>query len=131
MQAFAKGLVSLGLRSGDTVGICSPNRAEWTTASLASFANSMITVALYDTLGYIALSFIFVINRLIIWSQIMSFFTGTKYRLGDNAVSYIINHAETKAAVVSKEKLPQVLKILGECKTLKYIIQMDPDPRYG
>lgn len=51
---LGKGLVELGLVAGDNVGILSPNRAEWTTSMLGFSTQSMVTVALYDTLGILS-----------------------------------------------------------------------------
>lgn len=51
--------------------------------------------------------------------------------LGENTIEYIVNHAEIKLAVVSKQKLKQVINVLSKCPTLKTIVQMDYDARYG
>lgn len=45
------GLVQLGLKPYDRVGLYSINRAEWTLLEYASYFQSMIPVPLYDTLG--------------------------------------------------------------------------------
>ena len=36
IEAFAAGLQKLGLRRGDRVGICSPNRVEWLVTQFAT-----------------------------------------------------------------------------------------------
>jgi long-chain acyl-CoA synthetase len=61
--------------------------------------------------------------------------------LGQDAVEYIISHAECKVAACSKAKLPVVLAALGKdyknedgdeinTKCVKYVIQWDNDPDY-
>lgn len=92
---FGKGLIKIGARPFDNLGIFAVNRAEWMIASLGFYSQSMRTVALYATLG-------------------------------ENAVQYIINHAETAVVVVSRENLPSLIATIGQVKkTLKHIIVMD------
>src|SRR6266567_488643 len=43
-DAFASGLLSLGLEPGDRVGICAPNCAEWTIAQFATAKAGLILV---------------------------------------------------------------------------------------
>jgi long-chain acyl-CoA synthetase len=47
---FASGLLHYGSKKGDNVGIFAKNRAEWVVAEQACYAQSLIPVALYDTL---------------------------------------------------------------------------------
>ncbi|KAJ3024216.1 Long chain acyl-CoA synthetase 7 peroxisomal [Thoreauomyces humboldtii] len=55
---LASGYVLRGIKSGGSLGLFSVNRAEWIIAEKAAFANSIITVPLYDTLGIEAIEFI-------------------------------------------------------------------------
>lgn len=52
------GLLSIGLKPKDFVGIFAPNRVEWTLTEQACNAFSMAVVPLYDTLGDEAVEFI-------------------------------------------------------------------------
>lgn len=52
---IAAGLLAIGAKELDNIGICSANRAEWTISSLALQFLRCRTVALYDTLGSPAL----------------------------------------------------------------------------
>ena len=45
-DAFAAGLLSLGLKSGDRVGIWAPNCAEWTVAQFATARAGLILVTI-------------------------------------------------------------------------------------
>ncbi|KAI8149297.1 hypothetical protein BJV82DRAFT_587413 [Fennellomyces sp. T-0311] len=58
IENFAKGLTSLGLERQKALGIYSINRPEWTIAEQASYRQSVIIVALYDTLGPEAMDYI-------------------------------------------------------------------------
>ncbi|MCX6547142.1 MAG: AMP-binding protein, partial [Acidobacteria bacterium] len=49
MEAVAGGLVALGHRSGDKVGLCARNMAEWTQADLGILAARGVTVPLYPS----------------------------------------------------------------------------------
>ncbi|XP_076446750.1 long-chain-fatty-acid--CoA ligase 5-like [Babylonia areolata] len=62
MQAFGSGLFSLGIKPGqDTnIGVFAQNRPEWVITDQACQMYSMVTVALYDTLG--AEAVVFTIN---------------------------------------------------------------------
>jgi len=55
---LALGLSHLGAKTGDRIGVCSANRAEWTEVLLATGAHSFVTVALYDSLGVDAMEYI-------------------------------------------------------------------------
>jgi fatty-acyl-CoA synthase len=44
VDAFAAGLLALGLRRGDRIGICSPNNAEWVVTQFATAAAGLILV---------------------------------------------------------------------------------------
>ncbi|XP_041363216.1 long-chain-fatty-acid--CoA ligase 5-like [Gigantopelta aegis] len=59
-QAFGSGLIALGLepRPDTVIGIYSINNTEWVLAEKACSMFSMVTVALYDTLGQKACQFI-------------------------------------------------------------------------
>ena len=49
MEAVARGLVALGHRAGDTVGLCARNMPEWTQADLGILAARGVSVPLYPT----------------------------------------------------------------------------------
>ncbi|KAL8579355.1 hypothetical protein ACOMHN_026720 [Nucella lapillus] len=53
MKAFGSGLIALGVKPGQNTnfGIFGQNRPEWVIADQTCQMNSMVTVALYDTLG--------------------------------------------------------------------------------
>ena len=48
---YSKGLVSLGLKPGDKIGIYGVNCTYWQTTAYASQMNSMVVVPVYDSLG--------------------------------------------------------------------------------
>lgn len=48
---FGCGLVKLGVRPHDLVGIYSQNRPEWILFEQGAYCYSLVVVALYDTLG--------------------------------------------------------------------------------
>eukprot|EP01006_Ploeotia_vitrea_P032581 TRINITY_DN64771_c0_g2_i1.p1 TRINITY_DN64771_c0_g2~~TRINITY_DN64771_c0_g2_i1.p1 ORF type:complete len:721 (-),score=443.10 TRINITY_DN64771_c0_g2_i1:559-2721(-) len=58
VREVASGLLALGLEAGDTVGICSANRAEWVITALACYSQKLVVVSLYDTLGADAVEYI-------------------------------------------------------------------------
>ncbi|BDU76086.1 long-chain-fatty-acid--CoA ligase [Mesoterricola sediminis] len=49
MDLAARGLIALGHRAGDKVGICARNMPEWTQADLGILAARGVTVSLYPT----------------------------------------------------------------------------------
>jgi len=55
---FASGLVNLGLKKGDIVGVFSINRPEYVITEQGCYTQSMVIVSLYDTLGPDAVTFI-------------------------------------------------------------------------
>eukprot|EP01114_Cavostelium_apophysatum_P003480 TRINITY_DN1338_c0_g2_i1.p1 TRINITY_DN1338_c0_g2~~TRINITY_DN1338_c0_g2_i1.p1 ORF type:complete len:663 (-),score=159.25 TRINITY_DN1338_c0_g2_i1:93-2081(-) len=55
---FGSGLVNLGLKKGDFVGIYSLNRPEYVVAEQACYGQSMTFISLYDTLGPDSVSYI-------------------------------------------------------------------------
>lgn len=50
-QAIGAGLVQLGVNVGEHVGFYSKNRSEWMIGALGCWSQSIVIVALYDTLG--------------------------------------------------------------------------------
>ena len=58
VTAFGSGLVHLGLRRKDTVGIIAVNRSEWTLTDVTCAVQGLVSVPLYDTLGPDAVKFI-------------------------------------------------------------------------
>jgi len=100
-----KGIRSLGFAKGAAVGICAPNRAEWTITSLGLYSQSLVTVALYDTLGVDAVEYIL-----------------------DHAEVGIAFVSKSKLSIAIG-----VLKKCKEKDiptNLKYIVQFDPNPLY-
>ncbi|KAI9483387.1 MAG: hypothetical protein EXX96DRAFT_558021 [Benjaminiella poitrasii] len=55
---YGKGLIQLGLKRQEAIGIYSINRPEWTMTELASYRQAFMIVALYDTLGAEAMEYI-------------------------------------------------------------------------
>eukprot|EP01114_Cavostelium_apophysatum_P021160 TRINITY_DN72_c0_g1_i3.p1 TRINITY_DN72_c0_g1~~TRINITY_DN72_c0_g1_i3.p1 ORF type:complete len:1130 (-),score=527.02 TRINITY_DN72_c0_g1_i3:24-3413(-) len=94
---FASGLINLGMKPKDKLGLFSKNRVEWLLAEEAGNSQSMPSVAIYDTFG-------------------------------EDAISYIINHAELEYVICSnwKETTSKIVTVADKCKSLKVIIQMDP-----
>ncbi|KAI8139562.1 hypothetical protein BJV82DRAFT_646093 [Fennellomyces sp. T-0311] len=58
IESYGRGLVSLGLKSQQAIGVYSVNRPEWTITEQASYRQGFIIVALYDTLGAEAIDYI-------------------------------------------------------------------------
>eukprot|EP01006_Ploeotia_vitrea_P032580 TRINITY_DN64771_c0_g1_i1.p2 TRINITY_DN64771_c0_g1~~TRINITY_DN64771_c0_g1_i1.p2 ORF type:complete len:715 (-),score=457.20 TRINITY_DN64771_c0_g1_i1:79-2223(-) len=56
--AIASALQEMGLKKGDTIGVCSANRAEWSIVAMAAYSTGIVLVALYDTLGADAVEYI-------------------------------------------------------------------------
>jgi len=56
--AFAAGLVLLGTKKGENVGIYSPSSFSWKITEYACYLSSFVMVSLYDTLGATAAEFI-------------------------------------------------------------------------
>ena len=46
--------------------------------------------------------------------------------LGDNIVQYEANHAELKALFCDKSKLSGIAKVIKDCPTVKYVVQLQP-----
>lgn len=92
---FASGLLNLGHRPDEPIGIYSINRAEWIITDLAASAIRAPSISLYDTLG-------------------------------QNAIEFIIKHADIKVVVCAGKQLPNLLAVAPNCPNLKIIISMDP-----
>lgn len=58
VHSFGSGLMGYNLKKGDHVGIFAKNRPEWFIAEHACYSQSLIPVALYDTLGPDAVTYI-------------------------------------------------------------------------
>eukprot|EP01091_Cochliopodium_minus_P014735 TRINITY_DN5050_c0_g1_i4.p1 TRINITY_DN5050_c0_g1~~TRINITY_DN5050_c0_g1_i4.p1 ORF type:complete len:461 (+),score=105.78 TRINITY_DN5050_c0_g1_i4:350-1732(+) len=48
---FGKGLIQIGLKPKDFVGIYSKNRREWIISLYGTYSQTMVSVAIYDTFG--------------------------------------------------------------------------------
>lgn len=55
---FGSGLVHLGAKQGDRIGIFSKNREEWIITQHASFGQSLVIVSFYETLGKDSIRFV-------------------------------------------------------------------------
>ncbi len=55
---FAGGLVQVGCKAKENIGIFSKNRPEWVITEQACYAQNMVVVSLYDTLGPDAVAYI-------------------------------------------------------------------------
>lgn len=58
VKEFGAGLVALGAKQHDNIGLFSANRAEWVISSLSLYSQNMRVVALYASLGANAVEFI-------------------------------------------------------------------------
>jgi long-chain acyl-CoA synthetase len=58
MTNFGSGLVHLGLKPTDCIGVYSKNRVEWQIVAQGSMVQSVQAIALYDTLGEDAVEYI-------------------------------------------------------------------------
>ncbi|EIE87990.1 hypothetical protein G6F46_009930 [Rhizopus delemar] len=58
IENFGKGLIQLGLKRQQCIGVYSVNRPEWTITEISSYRQAFILVALYDTLGAEAMEYI-------------------------------------------------------------------------
>ncbi|RKP38348.1 hypothetical protein BJ085DRAFT_22103 [Dimargaris cristalligena] len=58
VKNFGAGLIHLGLKPQDSLGLYSVNRIEWTIGEQAAYMHNFVTVPLYDTLGEEAVEFI-------------------------------------------------------------------------
>ncbi|KAJ1980505.1 medium-chain fatty acid-CoA ligase faa2 [Dimargaris verticillata] len=58
VKNFGAGLIHLGLKANDTLGLYSVNRREWVIGEQASYMYEFITVPLYDTLGAEAVEYV-------------------------------------------------------------------------
>lgn len=57
-RAFGAGLVDLGAKAGENIGIYSSNRAEWQVTALGCYSQGLRVVSLYATLGEDAVEYI-------------------------------------------------------------------------
>jgi len=97
-EAFAAGLASMGIRSGDRIAIMSNNRMEWALADYAVMALGAILVPIYPTLA----------------------FTQVHYILEDaNAHTFIVEN---------QELLEKTDKMRGQLPNLKTIIVIENNP---
>lgn len=95
VRGFANGLLSLGISSGDKIGIISENRPEWFYSDMGAVSTGAIDVPMYPTLTPKQIEFI----------------------LNDAGVSMLV--------VSNQTQLNKILKITDEVKTLKQIIVMN------
>eukprot|EP01083_Nonionella_stella_P032453 88844_1 len=108
---YGCGLRALGIEDDSNIGIFSLNRPEWYVAHLGNLSQNLRSTALYDTLG-------------------------------PDAVAYIVHHAQVPVIVTERCKLKTLFTALEDVKkkveeekedpfSLKYIVQVDVDKRYG
>ncbi len=98
-EDLALGLTSLGVRRGDRVAIISENRPEWVYADMAILNLGAVDVPLYP----------------ISTSEM---------------IEYIINDSESVGIFVSnKFQLNKILKVINNCKSLKFIIVMNHEDK--
>ncbi|KAI8997723.1 hypothetical protein BDB01DRAFT_53055 [Pilobolus umbonatus] len=58
IESYGRGLIELGLKRQQALGVYSVNRPEWTITEIACYRQAFIIVALYDTLGAEAMEYI-------------------------------------------------------------------------
>jgi long-chain acyl-CoA synthetase len=84
-----------------------------------------------DNVGIFSLNRVeWVMTSLAAYSQTMRA-TALYSTLGDDAIEYIINHAELKVLFLSKEQIPELLKVIDRLPTLEYVVQFDSNPDFG
>ncbi|MFA6026048.1 MAG: long-chain fatty acid--CoA ligase, partial [Ignavibacteriaceae bacterium] len=94
-ENLAYGLQSLGVKAGDKVSIVAENRPEWVYADMAILCLGAVDVPLYPSLT-------------------------------SDSIEFILNNSESLGVIVSnKFQLNKILKIRGNCRTLKFIIVMN------
>ncbi|KAJ3000233.1 Long chain acyl-CoA synthetase 7 peroxisomal [Globomyces sp. JEL0801] len=64
VKAFGSGLMKLGVKENENLGMYSINRTEWIVAEHASYMYNLVTVPLYDTLGAEALEYIITLTEM-------------------------------------------------------------------
>ena len=96
IDAIARGLASLGIRSGDCVGLWSVNRMDWAITDYACAIAGFVSVPLYDTLGMYSRFHLLQLHR------------NLHLLPGPDAVQYAIGHSETRVVVASVDHIPQV-----------------------
>lgn len=116
IENFGKGLIELGLKRQQALGIYAVNKPEWvslifffffdvfyclppfffikTMAELASYRQAFMIVALYDTLGA-------------------------------EAMEYIVNQVDMEVIVLSADKLDNISKLKAQLPSIKTIIVME------
>ncbi len=96
-ELFALGLASMGVKRNDKIAIISENRPEWVYVDNAVLGLGGLDVPLYPILT-------------------------------SDTIEYTLNDSESKSIVVStKFQLNKVLKIREKCKSLEFIIIMNPE----
>lgn len=111
INSLVGGMSTLDLKEKSAVGLFSVNREEWIVTEQACFANSFITVPLYDTLGDEAIAFI--CNQV---EMEVVFTSGNKLPLllkmlnSIPTVKYIVSFDEIKAGVAGEDKKVQLIE---------------------
>jgi acyl-CoA synthetase (AMP-forming)/AMP-acid ligase II len=111
---------------GSAVGIFSINRPEWVIAMEACYAQSLITVPIYETLGrFIGFSFvlilIWVLGFIFLSAFFLTCFGGFFFCFclinhnakAEKAVVHILNEAEVKVIVCTADKVDKVRNSFG------------------
>ncbi|KAL0490038.1 long-chain acyl-CoA synthetase [Acrasis kona] len=123
IKNFASGLRSIGVEPEQHLGIFCKNRMEWQLTSEACHTQSIVTIALYDTLGGDAVSYI--MNHGEIVCLCMS-------REEINHTSVVLSSCEFVRHVICYDVLsPQEFSILNEAKPGVRILTFDEVVKIG
>jgi len=93
--AFGAGLMAMGLKKGDRIGLLAEGRRDWIVAELGMFYAGAINVPL-----------------------------SVKLEAGTD-VSFRLNHSGARMILVSFTQVDKVESIFDECKELEYIVYLD------
>ncbi|KAI7887248.1 uncharacterized protein EV154DRAFT_520724 [Mucor mucedo] len=111
IENYGKGLIELGLKRQQALGVYAVNRPEWTMTELASYRQAFIIVALYDTLGAEAMEYI--VNQVDMEVIVLS---ADKL---DNITKLKAQLPSIKTIIVMDDSIPQASKESAEATGLK------------
>lgn len=103
---------------GDRIGTYSINREEVVLAELAANLQSFTTVPLYDTLGKPPSRILLTCSRRhyasTLWLHCAYAYTSLRWwaSLGEDAVEYVVGHAEIAVIICSRDKTDKVRQSL-------------------